>query len=404
MLRPSRTALVVLVVVAALVAVAGVGSAVAEFSESDGVETSQPDLVPVTNSTNYLSPPTDNVTREEYKTARVDVAGAIASDATQLQGEQQIHRFNHSLSEDGSSVAARETVTAIETDLTTLNRDQERLFQQYSDGEMPTRTLIRELVRLESTANQYRLLVDHINEETSLTGPLRTRHANLNAGTSFLPAPLSETLSATVSGTTDPNTVYVQSSNESLVLATIEGDRYVRQATALSQRNDTAEDQFVLDPDPEAQAAFNRAQVLYPWVAENVLEPDIQGFGNSSVYLFRADHPHGELRAYLDGGTTNVFQENQWKDPLAEPVDSIVESTDDNLRLVVHPTSPTGPMLVQLISVGDVAPSSVEIEINGQHVDRIDAGEQLWTVQPLDSFQVTATAPTGESVSVTVLN
>lgn len=404
MSRRVRLVVIVLLVAAVGTVVAAVGVAA---TETLTVPTTQDDsqTIQVSNSTNYLSPAAENVTKQGYQTAGVDVAGAIAADRERLEGDHHRLSLDERLANaTDTTTVARETLREIQADIATLDETQRQLFMDYSAGDISNETLFREVARLSVAAEQYRELAAHAQGQSRIPedSPLSTQYANLAAETVLLSQPIAERIESAVSGTADSVTVYVQSADEGLVLATVRADRYFRQATLHNNRDPEAVDMFVEDELPAPQAASERAKELYPWASQGFLSPPISGFGNSSVYLFNASHSHGSLQAYIDGGTTDAFHESQVKEPGSVPVSGTFTNTSNDLRVIVQSTAPTGPMLVSIVGTTGDAPSEVEIRINGHSVGRLGVGEQLWTVQPVGGFDIVVTAPTNETVSVTV--
>jgi hypothetical protein len=132
-------------------------------------------------------------------------------------------------------------------------------------------------------------------------------------------------------------------------------------------------------------------------VFENAIgSPSLSGFGDSSVYLVEASHPQGDLRAYLDGATRDVFHETQANAPEAVPVALTRTASTDRLRLQVNATHATGPMWVTVTRPGGPNATAVDatVRVNGQRVGTTGADGRLLTLQPAGSFRVNATAGT----------
>lgn len=400
MRRRSRLVGIVFVVVVGLLATAigvtATGLAVMSDEHTPGVA--------VTNSTNYLSPTAENTTRQVYETATIDVAAAVAADAERLDGEQRRLTIDNRLrNAENTTEVARTMVRKMESEVSALDERQRQLFEAFSAGTITSPELVRELAQLEVEANQYRELTEFMRNQARIPSgsSLSLRYRNLVSETPLLPSPLSERLEDAVTGNAEPTTLYIQSADDALVLATANESEYRRQATLRNQRDRGATDQFRAGDLPAPQAAFERAQELYPWTAGDVLAPNVQGYGNSPVYQFSANHSHGELHTYLDGGTTYPFHENQQKEPGSVPISETITNTENDLRLIVQSTAPTGPMLINLIGTGTDAPSEVTLRINGHSIGTVTVGEELWTVQPLGEFAVSAVAGGNETVSVT---
>jgi len=389
-----------------LVAAVGVGFSTATEHQTD----ERVSIVASENATNYLSPPSDEVTREEYANATLEVGTAVAVDTQALHArhDQLVfdQQFQRAESEEERVAIVRERADTIETQLGTLDRRHERLLEAYSDGQLTTEELLYHTVRIDAMAQRQRSVMDHARTtasntpQTSVPFSLEVRFVGLASELVLIPSPVAEPVGTAIDGEADPQTVYVQASDDALVLATLEEDTYLREAVLRNERVPDAPDQFEESDQAAILAAFERGGQLYPWVFENALgDPSIRSFGDSSVYLIEADHPQGRLVTYLDGATTNAFREHHHNQPGAIPVSGTTSATDSGLEVTVETTAPTGPMRVS-VTDGSGEPVPADVAVDGQRVDSTDGNGQLWTVQPTGSFEVTATGPDGGTVSV----
>lgn len=392
-----------LLVAGIAIAVLAAGSAVTATDLGIAANDTQPEIIQVEGSSNYLSPTSENTSQQRYKASQVDVAGAIATDATRLRGTQAINRYDtRILQGEDSTKVARDIAEAVDVGIEDLSADQRDLYMAYSRDEISDATLLRELARFEAQTSQYRRLAEHARAEPDLPPDLQRKLTGLEVETPLLATPLSSRIENAVSGTGGPVTLYLQSSDDALVLSAIVDDIYVRQATVLDQRATTGQDQFDAADGSPLDAAMNRSATLYPWTVGVDLTPEIQTFGNSSVYLFQSSHAHGEVRSFIDGKTRNVFHEVQFKNPIQVPVSQVNTNTDNDIRLTVESTAPTGPMRVSIVSGEDIEPSEIELSVEGESVGTFDESGNLWTIQPLGSFEVSATTPSGDTVTVSV--
>lgn len=359
-------------------------------------------VIDVDNSSNYLSPRDDNVSQQEYEAASLDVAGAVQGDALRLQGEHRTRSLQQRVeTSDNITAVATEAVRMLESDVRRLEQQKKQLYRDYSAGEIDSGTLFREVVRLGVTADQYRKLTNTVQNRISSSRPVTTRYKSLRGELALMPSPLASHLEAglTTGGQTP---VYVQGGNESLILATVEGDTYLRQAVVLSERDRNAPRQFGEGGQSEADDAFARAESLYPWTVSESAQPEIRGFGNSSVYRLRAEHSHGQLQTYIDGGTTNPFFELHEKNPFSVPVTDFTQTTNEGLRLDIQLTNPTGPMRIEVIETGDLDANNITISIGDDQIANLSSGNDFYTIQPMGTFEVTAKTDTGEEVSILV--
>lgn len=355
-------------------------------------------MIEADNSTNYLSPDGDNVTRMEYQGATLDVAGAVESDTLQLQGEHQRKVLEQRLENEPGTTVAVDTIARLERDITTLEQEQRQLYRSYSDGELDTPTLFREIVSLGVTADQYRTLAMTAEDSVAETGELNTRYTNLDSEIPMLPSPF-VTHIGTELRTEGGTPMYVQAGNESLVLAAVQGNTYLREAVLFSERDRNMTDQFGTGDRSGAEDAFNRAGQLYPWTMDNRDKGQSRVLGNTSVYQVQFGHTHGELETYLDGGTTNPFYEVQEKNPLAVPVE-FTQTLSDGLRLDIEMTNPTGPMRVEVIDTRDEEFERLTVSIDGNTVATKSDGGSIATVQPRGPFEISAETDTGREVSL----
>jgi hypothetical protein len=187
-------------------------------------------------------------------------------------------------------------------------------------------------------------------------------------------------------GQSNPTRFYVATSADSVVLSTIVGDAYVREAYRGDVRNRTTDRM-----SPEE--AFDIANRSYSTIWDLRTDTEILGSGDS--YLVRVSYPGGDLSAFVDSGSRNVFKEFQRR-PLAD-VDrgALVSDTRDGLRLQVNRTYPGGPLRVRLTeaSTGDPVDANVTVGRDGGESRLVGAtGDDgvLWTVSPGSRFTVTA--------------
>ena len=398
---PSGWFLVVVCCIGGLTLLAGTVVASDVVTNSDVDEEMPLEMIDVANSSNYLSPPSENVTQERYESVGVDVAGAVEADTLRLQGENENRALEHGLSNaDGENSLERETVRQLEAASLTLEQQRYQLLQDYSNGTVETPTLFRELVRLDVTAEQHRQLADTARDEGNVAGSLSVRYTNAEGTPALIPSRMASSLeSGLVHG--DQSPVYVQGANESLVIATVSGDTYLREALLFDQYDPDAPEQFGTGERSEPADAFHRAELLYPWTIANTFEPDIRGFGNSSVYRLTAEHSHGSLLSYLDGATTNPFYEIHEKNSLLVPTESYQE-IGNGMRLDVDATAPTGPMEIDVRQTLGGEADEIHIYVDDSYLGTLDGSGELWTVQPRGTFEVTAETDEGDSVSVTI--
>lgn len=396
-LRGSRLlAVAALLVAGLLLAGAGAGAVASPESAVDPPE-GPGAVVTLADTPNQATP--GGITRRTYAQADLDVASAVSVGATRLGGRHAAltldERLERADTPSARLAAATDTLAGVERRLDRLDARQQQLLTAYSDGDVSTRTFLRRLGTVRVAAAQERALLDRVSERaagsTSLSLPVetQTRVARLRGTLVALPTPVLDRVVAGTTGADDPGTVYLQAASDGLVVATVDDGTYLRQATLRADRSPGQPDQFT-----SITLAYDRAGELYPWVFENAIgSPSLSGFGDSSVYLVEASHPQGDLRAYLDGATRNVFHETQANAPEAVPVTLTRTASTDRLRIQVNATHPTGPMWVTVTRPNGPNATAVDatVRVDGERVGTTGEDGRLLTLQPAGSFRVTAT-------------
>lgn len=391
-------ALVGLVVAGLLVAGVGAGAVASpDSAPAVGPPEGSGAVVTLADTPNQATP--SGVTRRTYAQADLDVASAVSVGAARIGGRHAELTLGERLERAGTPSArlavATDTLTGIERRFDRLDGRQHRLLTAYSEDELSTRTFLRRLGRIRVAAAQERTLLDRLGERTerstrlSLPVETQTQVARLRGTLVALPNPVVDRVLVGTTGDGDPGTVYLEAASDGLVAATIDDGTYLRQATLRADRSPGEPNQFT-----SITAAYDRAGGLYPWVFENAIgSPSLSGFGDSSVYLVEASHPQGDLQAYLDGATRNVFHETQANAPETVPVALTRTASTDSLRVQVNATHPTGPMRVTVTRPDGPNATAVDatVRVNGQRVGTTGEDGRLLTLQPAGSFQVNAT-------------
>jgi len=400
---PKVPRVVVLSTLCLLIVTSGATLAVGAVQEEGDQET----IRTVEDSTNYLSP--EEETTNQYQEVSLDVASAVDTSAQELQTEHDIRSFTRELMfvdgiESRSSVG-QERLEVIEQRYLALDQRQQALFEQYSAGELSPDRFARELVRLETaieTQRSYRERIFLEVYDNRPVGPSEEFQRRFNSLELALTPdqPVTERLRSAMTGARGPVLVYSQSAEEVLVLATIDDETYVRQATLRDERDLGGEDQFT----DLWRDATSRAGSLYPWTFSSENLQDVDPFNlevYSQVYAVRAQHSQGELSVYLDGATRNVFHENQLKRVQSLPVTETVQNESDGIVGNVSLTNEAGPMLVAVTNDAGTPIEGAEVTVDGAPVGVTDSSGELWAVQPAAEAEIGIT--TEESDGVTVL-
>lgn len=373
-------------------------------------------VVDVPNTTNYLFPSADRPQRQDYVRGSVDVGSAVGASAQRLDGDLRTRtfeiRFDRASSQSGDRLAVvRAGVVDAERRLDRLDAAHERLIRGYNNGSLSREAFVRQVVRLEVRTAQTRAFIERVrttadsDPATTVPSSLNTRLAELQTRAVLLPTPVGERLTASVTGSAGPVVVYAEGADDGLVLATVDGRTFHRQATVLGDHRPGEPDQFAQDGDLPITLAAQRAAELYPWAYSGNQQFNRQvARQGPGVYRITAEHPQGpddrddHLEAYISGSTTDVFHELQALDPEAVPVYRIASNRTAALNLTVTTTTETGPMRVD-VTDGQGNPRNATVFVGDRRVGTTGADGRLRTVRPSGTFQVSAVRD-GERVTI----
>lgn len=397
---PRQTVLIICISVLFALAGVAVAGAVTENQSEEGQVT----IVSEANSTNYLAPTVVDVTGEQYQDVSMDASSAATVAVQEIHNEHDRQTFNRRVqsAEPGEQTTiAQQQLENITDRLDRLDQQQHDLLRRYSEDEISTASLLRELTELQTAVQGQSLLVDQAEEYAEPSNDFRIRLETIVDAVS-VEQPVTDRVQETLVGNSDPMTVFVQSANQGLVLATVEDGVHYRQATLLDERNIGSPDQFGGNLSPEGYSeAQKRMEKLYPWAYDL---PNLEIGGDSlsvysKIYQLGLTHPHGELTAYFDGATRNIFHENQRTPVGSMPITATVTNTTASGMVTVEGTRESGPLRVT-VEDGNQAVRDATVMIDEQRVGATGADGGLWTVQPSNGLNVSVTLPDGQNVTV----
>ena len=416
-----RRGLVIVLVVCCVLS----GAALAvPTTDGDGVAHTTADGVapsvaaPATNTTAYLTISPDTLETASYQRPTLDVSGSLALDARRLDGRfSQLtldERFAATDSTDARRAQLRESAGRIERRIADLRERQSAAIRAYNNGSLPARGFVLELVRIDTAAGQLETAADRVAararpvpqasidgqsasnwarnrgvELAPLQGPVRDRITEALRGENTVRTeesrPTGLDRATTRTERPEPLQVYVETSQDGLVLATVDDDTYYREALLPGERNATGNGLNGITD------ALDRVSDRYPWAWNNSVSTDSSGDRRGGIYRFGLFHGYGQLTTFLDRDSGRVFAEQQQTNLLDVPTAEPVNNTDGNLRLTVNRTHPTGPLELSL-STPDGEPVDGRVAVGNQSLERTGPDGTLWTVAPRGEFTVVARA------------
>ena len=371
---------------------------------------------PTTNTTSSLRISPDALETAAYRGATIDVSGTLALETTQLDGQFRQTVLDERFSATESVTARRERIEAtadrIDTRIAALAEREAATVAAYNNGSLSGHAFLRDLARIGIAVDRLETAVNRLEERASdvpgssidgvsvvnwarsravrlapLRGPVRTRVADALRGENTVPTDADVPSGVAQIGPTReerlaPLFVYVETTRDGVVLATVDDGQYYREAYLPGERNATGSGVGNITDVRERRAT------LYPW-AENTSEFKGQRtIQRADVSRLRFSHDHGRLTAYLDQGSGQVFAEHQRKSLSRLPTAAPVNTTAGNRRLVVNRTHPSGPLEVRLTNESD-APLDGTVRLDNRSVGDTGRNGRLWTVAPRGNVTVT---------------
>lgn len=409
---PSALLVALLFVTAAALPVAGVAPAPVH---SQTAETPPLRVETVDNTTNQLTIPDGQVRASTHEDASVDVATAVQTGSNRLHQRQDTLAFEarfRQLDTDAQRAAlVGDTLADVQRRQTALDERQDAAIRRFANGELTARQFLQVRLLVHAEATELLETLDSVDTAPdtvpgySLNPALSTQLRNAEGELRTLSGPVAQRLSASMVGSGSVDSIYIEASTDGYVLATVAEDRYVRETRLDDERDPSAPDQFrqtaqETDGVDRFNAADERASELYTWLYERQ-RPSFTYYGTTGIYELTANHPNGQLTAYLDGGTTNVFYEEQFRDLSGVQTTDTVTRIDGSLRVTIQRSTRSGPMLVAVTDEASGDAVDATLAIDGQPVGATGADGALWTVEPDGAYAVNVTADT-TNTTVTV--
>ena len=332
-------------------------------------------------------------TVSEYSTVGPDFGGAFAAEDAAMRDEATVAAVSNEL-RHGTDEERRETLEeAVERAADRAEALEERemaLIESYRNDELTDREFVRALAQLNrdsaslaATFDEYEAMAEEVSGY-SVDPPTDLLDAFRGPVTTMF-------VDQIRAAGTDRQVALVTAAEGGAVVSTIDGTSYLREAIRFDNRDRSASP--TLDSYSAAEEAVDER---YPWIIglgpgefrDNILRNQA-----ADLYQYEAMHPQGDLLAYWDIGTGNLFREIQVLSISQLPTTTVEETwEEDALELTIEETPHDGPMEINVTDTETGDPVDAEISIDDVTLGTTGDDGTLWVLPPPGSYELTATA------------
>jgi hypothetical protein len=287
----------------------------------------------------------------------------------------------------------REELERLESQYRTLRTRESNAISAYAADRITPLELMRQLAAIDAQA---RALEDRRRQLATLAREMEPvpvdsdRLATLQLELLTLTGPVRQEAAKVFRGESPTTQFYVASGIESVVLATIRNDTYVREAYRpdLQTPNDSLTGSFTTED------ALRVTAQSFP-TAWQLKGNSTEVIGSGNLYFVNLPHERGVLNTFVEGRSGRVFKTYQRRPLSTMAAANQVTDLKDGLRLRLNRTYPGGPMRINLTTeaTGQPVRANITVGLEGSEsrlVGQTDADGHLWTLAPRGPYTVTA--------------
>lgn len=353
------------------------------------------------NTTTRLTLPA--VSAENYSRVRLDFAATMTMDSAAVENGYHVslvvYQIEQATSRTEANALVQQYLDAVEAELDSLQDAEVRAIQRHNAGAISTETLLVELAlndqrarAMEESLRRVQFSTDQLSQETN------NRIRGLDVELNSLQTPILRHVATAARGDLDgrPNVLRVQTGQRGAVLEMLDGERYYRTAVRPDNRDLDAADQIAGISEFQ-----NRVAEWYPWGYENRQTEDIDTLTDRNLYSMTFQHPQGQLVTYIDGGTTDVYREQQ--SLILDRLPTVDASTtqSNSLSVTLVRTTTDGPFHVNVTNATTGEPVDAVVAVDGTRIGQTGADGSLWVLSPTGEFDVSVVKD-GTTVNVSV--
>jgi hypothetical protein len=385
-----------------------------DATDSNATDSSMPSasasMAPEDNTTRRLG--LDGATVGNYTSVSLDFAGSMAFSAERVASEYRTTLVTVQLEQVQSTEARTAIVDAyldgVVAEIDEIEAEQTAAIRAYHAGEIDAQTLLVRLAVVDMRARALEESMRRVQTASSPIGiPTDNRLQAITVELDSYESRIRSHVATAVTGElkTGVNEIHVTTSTDGLVVEMLTDRRYYRNAYRADNREPDAVDQF----DRNIRVFRDRVRELYPWSTQGSIQRNSQvdTFVARNVYRTTYSHPQGSMAIYVDGGTRDVFREEQSLVLDRLPRAPSVGSQTANLSVSVTPTTAGSPVLVNVTRPASgnasATPLDAVVRVNGQTMGRTGDDGELWLIAPAGDYRVSV-GHDGTTINVSVPN
>ncbi|MCL9815783.1 DUF7094 domain-containing protein [Natronocalculus amylovorans] len=341
--------------------------------------------------TRTLANDPDSVVRVELDREHADLGPAIIGQTDRTAAQITLGSIEKRLADAESDSERQRRVldelNTIEQQIITLEENQQQAITQYNEEEIDSHQFVSEIVKItheaEALEERMGVLVTTANEAgTSIDS---NRRQGIESSLGVFSGPVRTYGSAILTGAEQPDRIYVETSDDGIVLSAIDGDTYTREVLRSDRRDRGGGTIDLEDAEDVVQASYPEI-----WNESSTIRVD----GSGSTVRVSITTETGELIAFVDGGSEQVFKEHR-----QETVSEVVPTNEttraqSGLNVTVQQTYVGGPLLISVVDSNSGAPVEEATVTVGQGseesdvVGKTDSDGELYALEPRGTYTV----------------
>lgn len=357
--------------------------------------TDQSTVATNSTATGTLAIPDSLVGRTELQRHRVDIGPAVGFETaatTDTLATSALSRELDSSVEDPQRRERLQTAVAeLEATVQRLKQRNAAAIRSFAAGDRTPKATLEELALIGQTATRLRDRVSTLQQQTdTLDGdsPLSDRLSVLSYELRTLNGPVRTHVAAVLSAERPTGQVFIEASQNSVVLSAITDDAYLREVYRPTNRASES-------TQISAERASEIAATTYPkfWERRGSGTWSVAGPGSLSLVSVQGIDL-GSIETFIDGTTEQRFVEAKRLTLDQFTATQVTTKVQDGLRVSLDRSYIGGPLRVTVVdaTTGQPVDATVRIGQNGQESQQIGTttdGSPVWTITPRGEFTIT---------------